>query len=69
MAQQIAGDLITPGEMADDLKVKLSWLYRQTMQHGEKAIPRVKVGKYLRFNRDAVLNWLKDRQNGGNYNG
>ncbi|HOG91796.1 MAG TPA: helix-turn-helix domain-containing protein [Smithella sp.] len=52
-------ELQTIEEMAAKLKVKPSWLYFRTMQTGEGAIPRIKVGKYLRFNPSAVMEWIE----------
>jgi predicted DNA-binding transcriptional regulator AlpA len=54
--------LLTPEQIAAELKVKPSWLYRKTMEHGEDAIPRVYVGKYLRFKRHDVFNWIEKKQ-------
>lgn len=48
-------------ELAERWKVPKSWLYRQTMRKDENAIPRVKLGKYLRFTREADK-WLADQQ-------
>lgn len=56
-------ELLTIDEMASRLKVKKSWLYFRSMQTGEGAIPRVKIGKYLRFNPEEVMKWI-ERQNG-----
>ena len=50
---------LTPTELAEKLSVKKSWIYGKSMQTGPDAIPRLKVGKYLRFNYEAVLDWLK----------
>lgn len=54
-------ELLTLNEMANKLKVKPSWLYFRTMQTGEGTIPRIKIGKYLRFNEREVMSWLKER--------
>ena len=48
-------ELVTINEMAEILKVKPSWLYSRTMQTGEGTIPRINVGKYIRFNPDDVM--------------
>ena len=54
--QEVTGkELLTIDEMANRLKVKPSWLYFRTMQTGNNSIPRVKIGKYLRFNPGAVM--------------
>ena len=54
--------LITIDELANALRVKKSWVYNQTRQVGPHALPRLHVGKYLRFNLHAVMDWL-ERQN------
>ncbi|HUT70228.1 MAG TPA: helix-turn-helix domain-containing protein [Desulfatiglandales bacterium] len=55
-------NLITIDELAETLKVPKSWVYGKTRQTGPEAIPRVKVGKYIRFVESEVMAWLK-RQN------
>ena len=51
-----------PETLADKLKVKKSWVYAQTRETGPGAIPRLRVGKYLRFSEAEVLAWLKRKQ-------
>jgi excisionase family DNA binding protein len=53
--------LHTVNELAQILKVPKSWIYAKTRETGPDSIPRIKVGKYLRFEIDQVLNWLKDK--------
>jgi excisionase family DNA binding protein len=55
-------DLLTLEEMAARLRVNQSWLYRQTKRHGPGSIPRLKIGKYLRFNEAEVMAWLMENQ-------
>lgn len=55
-------DLLTVNEIADKLKVKPSWVYGETRKTGPGTIPRIRVGKYLRFSLEEVLDWLKNRQ-------
>jgi excisionase family DNA binding protein len=57
-------ELLTIEEMADRLKVKPSWLYFRTMKTGANSIPRVRIGKYLRFNPGAVMEWIESQYNG-----
>jgi excisionase family DNA binding protein len=57
-------ELLTIEEMAEKLKVKTSWLYFRTMHTGANSIPRVKIGKYLRFNPGAVMEWIEAQYNG-----
>jgi len=56
------GNLLSPEQMAAVLGVRKSWLYRQTMQRGPGAIPRIRLRKYLRFDRAAVLRWVQESQ-------
>lgn len=51
--------LLTIGELAELLNVQKSWLYSRTRQTGPGAIPRLKLGKYLRFRIQEVLDWLE----------
>ena len=50
--------LLTVGEVAEILKVPLSWVYERTRRRGIEQIPHFKVGKYVRFSRDEVLEWV-----------
>jgi excisionase family DNA binding protein len=55
-------DLLTVKELASQLKVPDSWIYGETRKRVEGSIPRLKVGKYLRFSLAEVLEWLRKRQ-------
>jgi excisionase family DNA binding protein len=55
-------NLLTVDDLARQLKVKLSWIYGETRKTGPGTILRIKVGKYLRFSMEEVMNWLKDQQ-------
>jgi excisionase family DNA binding protein len=52
--------LITLEELCDWLDVKAVWVYRQTR---EKAIPYIKVGKYLRFSKSDIEKWIRENTN------
>jgi excisionase family DNA binding protein len=54
--------LLTIDELANRLKVKRSWLYSRTREKGEGAIPKIRVGKYIRFDEAQVIEWLKGKQ-------
>ena len=45
-------DLLTIAEVAALLKVSKSWIYEHTREGAEDRLPVVKVGKYLRFDRN-----------------
>jgi len=55
------GKLLTIDELARFLSVPKSWIYGQTRQAKKTGFPVVKVGKYCRFNREAVMSWLNER--------
>ena len=57
--------LETVDELAARLKVKKGWIYARTRENGPTAIPRIKIGKYLRFEPDEVDAWL-ERKSGEN---
>jgi excisionase family DNA binding protein len=48
-------DLLTLNEVVAWLRVPRSWVYERTRK-GQ--IPHVKLGKYLRFSRPALTEWL-----------
>lgn len=54
--------LVTVKEMAEILQVKDSWIYQRTRQ-GQSAIPHVKLGLYVRFDPDEVINFFKSNRN------
>jgi excisionase family DNA binding protein len=55
-------DLLTIDELAKQLRVPKSWVYSRTRKTGKGSIPRIRVGKYLRFDLEQVMNWLKEKQ-------
>ncbi len=57
--------LLNPNELADLLGVPLSWVYDRT-RLGQTAIPHIKLGKYVRFDADAVLKFFQDKPLLGN---
>lgn len=58
--------LKSPDELAIHLGVRKSWIYKQTRKTGPDTIPRVYVGKYLRFNLSDVLDWLNSMKQNEN---
>jgi excisionase family DNA binding protein len=53
-------NLIGIKEMASKLDVPVSWLYSRTRS---SEIPHFKIGKYVRFDVDQVMEWIKKKQN------
>ena len=56
-------DLLTVKEVASLLRVKASWVYVQ-VERDDCSLPFTRVGRYLRFDRNAILAYL-DHQSGG----
>jgi excisionase family DNA binding protein len=54
-------ELLTIKELAERLKVPVSWLYSRTRVRDESTIPTVRVGKYLRFDFCQVMQWLQGK--------
>ena len=52
-------NLLTVDQLAEKLQVSKDWVYKQTYQKDMDSIPRLKVGKYLRFDWGEVHAWLK----------
>lgn len=50
-------ELLTPSELAETLKVPKSWVYLKTRD--KTGIPRLMVGRHLRFHLSDVIKWLK----------
>lgn len=55
-------NFLTVEEISEILRVPRSWVYAKTRETGPNAIPRIKVGKYLRFVESEVMDWLKRQQ-------
>jgi len=57
--------LLTIDDLSGMLNVPKSWLYSRTRETGPDAMPRLKVGKYLRFEWDKVQVWLHQQSEAG----
>jgi excisionase family DNA binding protein len=51
----LADEYLTPDDVCFMFKVKKSWVYDQAQA---RAIPHIRLGRQLRFERDAVARWL-----------
>ena len=58
--REINGQLLTVSEIAETLKVPVSWVYERTRRRGTERLPHMKIGKYLRFRKEDVLGWLDE---------
>lgn len=53
--------LLTAKEISELLAVPESWVRQQTRDNG---IPHLRLGRYVRFEREAVLAWLEEQRVG-----
>jgi len=54
--------LITVKELSEALHVPASWIYQRTCQ-GQQGIPHIKMGKYVRFDLEQVIDFFKSEAN------
>jgi excisionase family DNA binding protein len=64
----IRSALLTVEEVAELLKVPVSWVYDRTRSRGVNRIPGFRLGKYWRFQESEVLAWLERQRSGGRAN-
>jgi excisionase family DNA binding protein len=53
--------LLTAAEVGELLSVPESWVRQESR---ENRIPHVRLGRYVRFDREAVLGWLETQRAG-----
>ena len=51
--------LLNVHELAEKLNVPVSWIYDRTRNGSTDHIPHYKIGKYLRFAEDEVIDYLR----------
>lgn len=51
-----ACDLLTAEEVASLLRVTPAWVYAQTRK---RQIPHLRLGRYVRYRREALENWIE----------
>jgi len=56
--------LLTVSELAEVLGVPVSWIYDRTRASNPNRIPHYKVGKYVRFSEEEVLEYVKTKPAG-----
>jgi excisionase family DNA binding protein len=56
--------LLTVEEVAELLKVPVSWVYERTRQRGLNRLPGFRLGKYWRFREAEVFAWLEGQRDG-----
>lgn len=56
--------LLNPKQIAEILGVPVSWIYDRTRASNPNRIPHYKVGKYVRFSEEEVLDYVKTKAAG-----
>ena len=56
--------LLTVREVAELLKVPVSWVYERTRRRGIERLPHIKIGKYLRFHLHEIESYLETLRRG-----
>ena len=51
--------LLTVHDVAEFLRVPVSWVYERTRRRGADRLPHLKIGKYLRFFSSDILAYLE----------
>jgi excisionase family DNA binding protein len=52
-------DILTPDQLALRLSVSRSWVTEKCRTRGTNPLPHYRIGKYVRFNWNAVSEWLE----------
>lgn len=55
-------ELLTAAEVAGLLRVTKAWVYAETRRG---ALPHVRLGRYVRYRRAAIVAWVVDIERGG----
>lgn len=60
--------LLTVEDVAEMLQVPLSWVYEHTRRRSIDRIPGFRLGKYWRFRKADVLDWVERQRVGSKRN-
>lgn len=61
-APHLEPEYLTPRELAELLRVSEATVYRWASE--DATMPALRLGKTLRFNRERLTRWLRDREQG-----
>ena len=61
---ETANRLLTVHEVADLLQVPVSWVYGRTRRRSTERLPGYRLGKYWRFEKTEVLDWVARHKSG-----
>lgn len=55
------GDILTPEELAQRLKVPLSWVYKHSGGARKRSLPVLRCDGFLRFSWPDVCEWMRGK--------
>ena len=56
--------LLTPEDVARKFQVPITWVYGCIRGRSKNVMPHVRIGRYIRFEEDAVLDYMKSNRRG-----
>jgi excisionase family DNA binding protein len=56
--------LLTPEDVARKFQVPRTWVYACVRGRTKNVMPHIKIGRYLRFEEDAVRNYIEANRRG-----
>ncbi len=59
-------ELLTVKEVAELLRVPVSWVYDRTRKRSLDRLPGIRLGKYWRFRQGEVLAWVDSQRERSN---
>ena len=64
MSTQSNCELLTVQQVAELLQVPVSWVYGRLRKRSLEKLPGYRLGKYWRFDKEEVLEWLAQQREG-----
>jgi excisionase family DNA binding protein len=55
-------ELLTVKDVAEILRVPVSWVYDRTRKRSLDRLPGIRLGKYWRFRQNEIVEWLSRQQ-------
>jgi excisionase family DNA binding protein len=65
-SSQERNELLTVKEVAELLRVPVSWVYDRTRKRSLDRLPGIRLGKYWRFRQGEVLAWVESQRERSN---
>lgn len=59
----VAPEILRPEEVAQLLRTSLSWVYEKSRRRQRDPLPCLRIGRYIRFEKTAVIEWLRSHAN------